>query len=153
MPIDSLPRQRSTEDRQQLNLHMDCEVTVTMRPDTSCWRENATYDVVDDLPPDGLAWEYLRRNGAYQQDFARHLEIKGLAEPLAADAETRWGLRFRGKAEPFLLGSTHSLVSQRGYGRRHSSDSARLSDLVSSSPQCLSRQRRYGPGLSRDSHD
>ncbi|WP_245258969.1 MULTISPECIES: transcriptional regulator domain-containing protein [unclassified Chelatococcus] len=95
-----------------------------MRPDTSRWRENTSYDLVDDLPPDGLAWEYLRRNGAYQQDFARHLEIKGLAEPLAADAETRWGLRFRGKAEPFLLGSTYSLVPQCGHRRRHSNGGA-----------------------------
>ena len=124
MPIDSLPRQRSTEDRSQLNLHINCEVTVTMRPDTSRWRENTSYDLVDDLPPDGLAWEYLRRNGAYQQDFARHLEIKGLAEPLAADAETRWGLRFRGKAELFLLGSTYSLVPQCGHRRRHSNGGA-----------------------------
>ncbi|WP_267903385.1 transcriptional regulator domain-containing protein [Sinorhizobium meliloti] len=39
-----------------------------MTPDTSCWRDSSTYDALDDMTPDELAWEFLSRNRSYQGD-------------------------------------------------------------------------------------
>ena len=40
-----------------------------MMPDASQWRSVARYDHVEKLTASGLAWEWLRRNEAYNQDF------------------------------------------------------------------------------------
>ena len=40
-----------------------------MLPDASVWRSSARYDHVEKLTASGLAWEWLRRNEAYDQDF------------------------------------------------------------------------------------
>ncbi len=40
-----------------------------MTPDTSRWADDDAYAYWDDLTLDGLAWEFLRRNGEYQCDF------------------------------------------------------------------------------------
>ncbi|MEZ5801964.1 MAG: DUF6499 domain-containing protein [Rhizobiaceae bacterium] len=42
-----------------------------MRPDTSNWRDDRSYDFFDTLPIEGLAWECLRRYRPYQDDYAR----------------------------------------------------------------------------------
>jgi hypothetical protein len=51
-------------------------------PDVASWREASAYDYWDDLAPEGLAWEFLRRNPDYQLAFAEG----------TADA-AEWGLR------------------------------------------------------------
>ena len=40
-----------------------------MRPDTSRWRVESAYRFMDEAGVDHLAWECLRRNGDYQQDY------------------------------------------------------------------------------------
>ena len=40
-----------------------------MKPDTSRWRDQDQYEFYDDLPVEGVAWECLRRNAAYQTSF------------------------------------------------------------------------------------
>jgi hypothetical protein len=64
--------------------------------DPSKWRDASAYDFADDLPVDALAWEFLRRNPAYQKHY-REIGESG-ADPEAVDAAIRlhWGLRFRG---------------------------------------------------------
>lgn len=63
-----------------------------MSPDASRWRFADAYDYLDDLPAADLAWEYLRRNPDYQNDF--RAARRGMDhEALSA----RWGLRFPGR--------------------------------------------------------
>ncbi|MFG1193457.1 transcriptional regulator domain-containing protein, partial [Xanthobacter flavus] len=40
-----------------------------MKPDTSRWREDASYGYFDALSVEGLAWECLRRDEAYQDHY------------------------------------------------------------------------------------
>lgn len=83
-----------------------------MRPDTSRWREESAYDYLDAIPASGLAWECLRRNRDYQEDYAliqrRTSDLKRAEERLMR----RWGLRFPGQAEPELAGSARLLDAQ-----------------------------------------
>lgn len=72
-----------------------------MKPDTSHWRTDAAYAVMDRGGVDHLAWECLRRNGDYQRDFATLLRQGRLEQPVPEPMERRWGLRFRGAAPPF----------------------------------------------------
>lgn len=69
-----------------------------MRPDTSRWRTESTYDLIDHAGADQLAWECLRRNRGYQDDYAELRQSGGLLAPLPEAMEARWGLRFRGPA-------------------------------------------------------
>lgn len=64
-----------------------------MSPDASRWRSADAYDYLDDLPAADLAWEYLRRNPDYQNDF--ETASRGGA---AAALSVRWGLRFPGRS-------------------------------------------------------
>lgn len=60
-----------------------------MSPDPSRWRSAEAYDYLDDLSSADLAWEYLRRNPDYQNDFQTASHGR---DPDALIA--RWGLRF-----------------------------------------------------------
>lgn len=67
-----------------------------MKPDTSHWREGAAYDYFDTLSVEGLAWECLRRDEAYQALYRNLVRDNLEAVPLPKEVEQRWGLRFRG---------------------------------------------------------
>lgn len=69
-----------------------------MRPDTSRWRAESAYGFMDEAGVDHLAWECLRRNGDYQQDYRDLRRADRLGQPLPKPMESRWGLRFRGPA-------------------------------------------------------
>ena len=58
------------------------------------WRSPAAYRHTKNIPAAGFAWEYLRRNDDYRQDF-RTIALTGRrnARELEAFAQ-RWGLRF-----------------------------------------------------------
>lgn len=88
-----------------------------MVPDTSQWRDEAAYDYLDQVPAAGFAWEWLRRNAHYQQDYQslrrKSPEMNNFEEVI----QRRWGLRFPGTTVAFLDGSTRPLVAgkpQRG---------------------------------------
>ena len=60
------------------------------------WRNDADYDYCDDLTPEQVAFEFLRRNPDYKSDFRKgsdELPKASTSEP--APAAARWGLRFR----------------------------------------------------------
>ena len=63
-----------------------------MQPDTSPWRVKEGYDYLERLPPEGLAWEFLRRNTNYQHDYTlRKSERRSRGR---ADIANRWGLQY-----------------------------------------------------------
>ena len=61
----------------------------------SDWRDASAYDYVLDLAPSQLAWEFLRRNPSYQDDFRRLTDISDPLDHFALIE--RWGLCFRGR--------------------------------------------------------
>ena len=58
------------------------------------WRSPAAYGHTKHIPAAGFAWEYLRRNNDYRQEFQTIALTGG---PTGRDLEVfaaRWGLRF-----------------------------------------------------------
>ena len=61
----------------------------------------AAYLYTLSLDPPGLAWEYLRRNATYQQDWNKHGRAPcGDAVARAMRYAEPWGLRFPGGPIP-----------------------------------------------------
>ena len=75
-----------------------------MVPDTSRWRSDAAYDYFEQLPAAGLAWECLRRNEAYQKDFAANLKPASGDDRASDLLQRRWGLRFPCPSQHHLAG-------------------------------------------------
>lgn len=65
-----------------------------MTPDTSTWRSSAEYEHLDALTASDLAWEWLRRNDAYDADFVASVAGRLSPEALIDQIRQRWGLRF-----------------------------------------------------------
>lgn len=69
-----------------------------MMPDASRWRSPDAYDHIDSLTASDLAWEWLRRNEAYNRDFeAFHSNTDTDPHALTDRIRQRWGLRFPGR--------------------------------------------------------
>ncbi|TPK88218.1 DUF2285 domain-containing protein [Mesorhizobium sp. B2-4-13] len=64
-----------------------------MKPDTSQWRDPQAYAFIKGAAADEIAWEFLRRNPHYQQDFATSRSAKSRRA-----LGKRWGLQFRRSA-------------------------------------------------------
>lgn len=71
-----------------------------MAPDPSQWRSLTSYDYFDDLGVSDLAWECLRRNADYQQDYARALSKMDDPEQATSSFRLRWGLQFPRQSKP-----------------------------------------------------
>ena len=82
-----------------------------MRPDTSDWRNDRSYDFLDALPIEGLAWECLRRHHPYQDQYATLVRARTETLPLPREQQQRWGLRFPGKTRSFRRATTGDLVA------------------------------------------
>ncbi|MER8822745.1 DUF6499 domain-containing protein [Mesorhizobium sp. M0991] len=82
-----------------------------MRPDTSHWRDNDSYDYFDTLPIEGLAWECLRRHEPYQRHYQALLTTRAENAPFHPEAQRQWGLRFSGQAGFVRLGAGRSVVA------------------------------------------
>jgi hypothetical protein len=65
-----------------------------MTPDASIWRSSADYEHLDVLTASDLAWEWLRRNDAYDADFEASVADQESPEALTDQIRQRWGLRF-----------------------------------------------------------
>ena len=59
------------------------------------WRDASVYNYISDLDPPGLAWEFLRRNAAYQDDYRRLLADAGMKAAERTAFVEKWGLSFR----------------------------------------------------------
>lgn len=84
-----------------------------MPSDPTGWRSSAGYDYVRDLTASDLAWEWLRRNKDYAQDFATLAKAGADTERAAALLEP-WGLRFRGEPGTPRPTSSRILAALRG---------------------------------------
>lgn len=58
------------------------------------WRTPAAYRHTRNLPAAGFAWEYLRRNNEYRQEY---MALAARKQPASGHLEAfveRWGVRF-----------------------------------------------------------
>lgn len=83
------------------------------------WRSDAAYDYLDDLDTEGLAWECLRRNAAYQSEYAARKT--GATDSSAVDDLIRqhWGLRFCDESASFPARRNRLLGTGSRYRARH----------------------------------
>ena len=80
-----------------------------MTPDTKEWRSSTTYDYMDEIDVDALAWECLRRNSSYQKDFANAANLEEDNARMTEAIVNRWGLRFPRPAQSGCTRSSHIL--------------------------------------------
>lgn len=74
------------------------------------WRHGKAFDYIDRLDPEGLAWEFLRRNRKYQDDYKK---IPTEKRETANDPLTKlWGLRFPGFPDPSRHRCEHLFCSR-----------------------------------------
>ena len=59
------------------------------------WRLISAYEPILDLNRSGFAWEFLRRNPRYRQDYAQ-LQVITAEEVRPDRFPAAWGLRFPG---------------------------------------------------------
>ncbi len=65
---------------------------MTKRPD---WRSPEYVDALKNLDRAGFAWEFLRRNPAYRDDYDRIEEDPADSESSPETVGRNWGLSFR----------------------------------------------------------
>ena len=100
-----------------------------MRPDTSDWRNDSSYEFFDTLPIEGLAWECLRRSSPYQDHYTSLVDAGAETLPLPHEAQQRWGLRFPRNARPFRGGATGGVGAIEQSSRRLADAPAKLPAL------------------------
>ncbi|MEI2807238.1 MAG: DUF6499 domain-containing protein [Albidovulum sp.] len=96
-----------------------------MTPDASGWRSSTAYEHVDDMSASDLAWEWLRRNDAYDEDFQALSDRKTDPHALTEKIRQRWRLRFPGGPAGTSSQSPHHLAARGGYERHLSWAGAR----------------------------
>lgn len=82
-----------------------------MTPDTSHWRLPTRYAHLDDLNASDLAWEWLRRNDEYNQDFEAYDSALVGRQELTDKIRQQWGLRFPGRSAHRSPGSASFLAA------------------------------------------
>jgi len=82
-----------------------------MPSDQSGWRSTAGYDYVERLGASDLAWEWLRRNKHYAQDYATLSKAAPDDVALKTALLDKWGLRFRGRSQASGAKSLRALGS------------------------------------------
>lgn len=89
-----------------------------MTPNASRWRSSASYDHVEDLTASHLAWEWLRRNDAYDKDFEALMQAGADPQSLTDKIRQQWGLRFPCRPSAVPADSADLLAPTRRYQRR-----------------------------------
>jgi hypothetical protein len=99
-------------------------------PRTTDWRSQDAVDALLELDRAGLAWEFLRRNPDYRDDFRQTSQRIALNEISEEGAMTefsrRWGVSFRprsrltGDREPGDLAARADTVDRRSCPRARS---------------------------------
>ena len=94
-----------------------------MMPDISNWRTSANYYFVEEADSPQIAWEWLRRNEKYQNDYCDADDSDGKTGPAAARRIDEWGLSFRYPARSLGHGNASVLAARPryrcGHARRH----------------------------------
>jgi len=70
------------------------EGRIAMTPSAAGWRSSAAYEHVDEMSASDLAWEWLRRNDDYDEDFQELGDAGTDTKALTDKIRRRWGLRF-----------------------------------------------------------
>lgn len=91
-----------------------------MMPDASQWRSAARYESVEHMSASGLAWEWLRRNEAYNRDFEAMSTQGADTTMLTETIRQRWRLRFRSRPRPRTGRRSHFLDGSGRHKRRGS---------------------------------
>jgi hypothetical protein len=81
-----------------------------MTPDVSRWRVSSKYDFLDDIAAPDLAWEWLRRNERYQNDYAEVVGAPLLNRSRITLIRQNWGLLHPHSPESPSFQGTHLLV-------------------------------------------
>ncbi|MFC7706340.1 transcriptional regulator domain-containing protein [Plastorhodobacter daqingensis] len=66
-------------------------------PPHSDWRSQSAYDYIDGLQAPEIAWEFLRRNPDYRQEYRELSSTGRLGTDAGRAFAERWGLSFRGR--------------------------------------------------------
>lgn len=85
-------------------------------PEGDAWRNASAYEYINQLDPAAIAWEFLRRNPAYRQEYAAALRGGSLDPDAAAALAQHWGLRFRTGPAKRQAQDAHRLDPRRGPG-------------------------------------
>ena len=88
-----------------------------MPSDESGWRSTAGYDYVERLGASDLAWEWLRRNKHYAQDYATLSKAAPDDVALKTALLDKWGLRFRSRSDIASTKDQRALGSPDRSGR------------------------------------
>jgi hypothetical protein len=76
------------------------------------WRTDVRYAALKDCSGPDLAWEFLRRNRDYQDEYRRSLEVASDGNHHADAARwARWGLSFRRRPKPVGEGTAGLLAT------------------------------------------
>jgi Family of unknown function (DUF6499) len=59
------------------------------------WRSAESYAELEDAGTDDFAWEYLRRNSEYQEDYRTLQRARSRLSGVDQKFRLRWGLSFR----------------------------------------------------------
>jgi hypothetical protein len=65
----------------------------------SDWRDGSAYDYFDDLTPEQVAFEFLRRNPDYTKGYRPPQDDAPDSKQSSAGTDTHWGLRFRSRSD------------------------------------------------------
>jgi hypothetical protein len=81
---------------------------MTKRPD---WRSPDYVDALKNLDRAGFAWEFLRRNPAYRDDYEGIAEDPDESELSSETVGGNWGLSFRPRSGPRCVGGAGFMAS------------------------------------------
>jgi hypothetical protein len=98
-------------------------------PRTTDWRSQDAVDALLELDRAGLAWEFLRRNPDYREDFRQTLQRVATGE-ISEDAamtefSRRWGVSFRPRSRLAGEREPDDLAARADAGDRRSCTRAR----------------------------
>lgn len=148
-PAFGTPIRRKPPQGRGRPLHLRVAWNCKMAPAAN-WRSVAGYEYLTRLDRPGFAWEFLRRNAAYQDDYSR-LEREAASD---ADSEAssrlvqRWGLSFPGRPATHRRRDDHILApgcSAHGHSAGSNEHRGRspARHRRTSRPNCRTRQRHW----------
>jgi hypothetical protein len=88
-------------------------------PNRADWRSSSAADNVNQLDRAGIAWEFLRRNPQYREDYRRIPRGAASTDPVAAAVGEPWGLSFRLRPQPAGASRSGDLATGDSAPQRH----------------------------------